>query len=124
MYLLDTHALVWTVTAPKHVPKAVQAAVESRQVKVSVVSLWELIVKKNRSAAPVRDPLAWWERQVTRAETELLPIRVPHIAKLDRLPDYHRDPFDRMLVAQALAEGLTLATKDATLGRYGVPVIW
>ena len=124
MYLLDTHALVWVVGSPERLPQAVRMVVESHQTKVSVISLWEMIIKKNRKTAAVRNPLAWWEQHVTRVETEVLPIRIPHLTALDRLPDLHRDPFDRMLVAQALAEGLTLATKDPTLVRYGVPIVW
>ena len=124
MYLLDTHALVWVVGSPERLPQAVRMVVESHQTKVSVISLWEMIIKKNRKTAAVRNPLAWWEQHVTRVETEVLPIRIPHLTALDRLPDLHRDPFDRMLVAQALAEGLTLATKDPTLARYDVPVVW
>lgn len=69
----------------------------------------------------MREPLVWWESHITRSETDVIPIRVPHLAELDRLPDIHSDPFDRMLVAQALAEGLTLVSKDAMLARYGAP---
>ena len=54
----------------------------------------------------------------------MLPVRVAHVDRLGELGDWHRDPFDRILVAQALAEGLTLATKDALLARYGVPLVW
>ena len=54
----------------------------------------------------------------------MLPVRVAHVDRLDQLGDWHRDPFDRVLVAQALADELTLATKDAVLARYGVPVVW
>jgi PIN domain nuclease of toxin-antitoxin system len=54
----------------------------------------------------------------------VIPVRVPHLAKLDRLPDIHGDPFDRMLVAQALAEGLKLVSGGAILSRYGVEVLW
>ncbi len=124
MYLLDTHALLWVVGSPERVPMTVRAIIESHQVKVSVVSLWELIVKKNRKSAPVREPLAWWEQHVTRAETEVIPIRVSHVAELDRLPQIHRDPFDRMLVAQAAAENCALVSRDSTLARYGAPVVW
>ena len=124
MYLLDTHALVWTIGSPGRLPPAARAAVESREARVSVVSLWELILKKGRHTAAVREPITWWEQYVTRSETEVIPVRVSHLAQLDRLPELHRDPFDRMLVAQALAEGLTLASKDGLLARYGVPVIW
>lgn len=80
---------------------------------MTVVSLWELIVKKNRKDAPVGEPLAWWARHVSRAEIEL-----------DRLPEIHRDPFDRMLVAQARAEELRLMTADDMLGRYNVETVW
>jgi PIN domain nuclease of toxin-antitoxin system len=93
-------------------------------VKVSVVSLWELIVKKNRSTAAIREPLPWWDEHVAAAEVEVIPIRAMHVARLDELPEFHADPFDRMLIAQALAEGLTLASGDAVFGRYRVPLQW
>jgi PIN domain nuclease of toxin-antitoxin system len=91
---------------------------------VSVVSLWELILKKKRGTAPVRDPVVWWAEHVTDRETEVVPVRVPHVIQCDRLADVHSDPFDRMLVAQALSERCTLITRDALLGRYGVPILW
>ena len=124
MYLLDTHALVWTIGSPGRMSAGARAAVESRQAKVSVVSLWELILKKRRRTAVIREPLAWWEQHVTRSETEVIPVRVSHLTELDRLPELHGDPFDRMLVAQALAEDCTLISADAMLARYGVPVVW
>lgn len=123
VYLLDTHALVWTIGSPDRMPAAARAAVESRPAKVSVVSLWELILKKRRRTA-VRDPLAWWEQYITRTQTEVIPVRVPHLTELDRLPEFHADPFDRMLVVQALAEQCALISGDGMLARYGVPVIW
>ena len=82
------------------------------------------MLKKGRPNALVNDPAAWWDRYVTRAAVEVLPIRVSHIDRLDSLEEFHRDPFDRMLVAQALAEGCTLVTADRVLTQYGVPVIW
>jgi PIN domain nuclease of toxin-antitoxin system len=124
VYLLDTHALVWTIGSPDRLPAAARAAVTSGQAKVSVISLWELILKKRRSTAPVREPLVWWEKHVTRSETEVIPVRVRHLAELDRLANIHTDPFDRMLVAQALAENCTLVSGDGVLARYGAPVVW
>jgi PIN domain nuclease of toxin-antitoxin system len=124
VYLLDTHALVWTIGSPSRLPAAARAAVESRRARVSVVSLWELILKKRRHTAAVREPVAWWEQHVTRSETEVMPVRVSHLAELDRLPEIHSDPFDRMLVAQALAEDCTLISVDGMLARYGVPLVW
>jgi PIN domain nuclease of toxin-antitoxin system len=124
LYLLDTHTLVWAVAAPEYLPKKLRGIVQSGDTKVSVVSYWELMLKKGRPNSLVLDPANWWERYVTRASLEVLPIRVAHVDRLDDLPELHRDPFDRMLIAQALAEGLTLATKDSLLTRYAVPIIW
>ena len=70
------------------------------------------------------DPLRWWEKYVLRARIPALAIRTAQIRALAGLPELHKDPFDRILLAQALAEGRTLATKDAALARYGVPVVW
>ena len=68
--------------------------------------------------------MPWWEKDVVAQRIPTLPIRTKHIRKLANLPELHKDPFDRILLAQVLAEGLTLATKDAMLARYGAPVIW
>ncbi len=95
-----------------------------REFNISVVCLWELILKKGRATAAIREPLPWWEQHITRTETEIMPVRVPHLVALDRLPEIHRDPFDQLLVAQALAEGCTIITADPALTKNGVPVIW
>lgn len=124
MYLLDTHTLVWAVAAPENLPTRIRDIVLSADVKASVVSYWELMLKKGRANALVLQPGAWWERFVTRSSVEVLPVRTAHVERLDGLGDWHRDPFDRMLVAQALVEGLHLASKDPVLARYGVPVVW
>ena len=124
MYLLDTHALVWGIAEPDALPSRVRTILASGGVKASVVSYWELTLKKRRPDAPVQRPAAWWERYVTRSAVEVLPIKVTHVDTLDTLPELHRDPFDRMLLAQALAEGLTLVSKDAALARYGAPLVW
>jgi PIN domain nuclease of toxin-antitoxin system len=124
VYLLDTHALVWGVTAPERLPRRVHEALEIGETKVSVVAYWELMLKKGRPNSLVVDPTPWWERYVTRASLEVLPVRVAHVDRLGGLSDWHKDPFDRMLVAQALEEGLTLVTADRLLARYGAPVLW
>jgi PIN domain nuclease of toxin-antitoxin system len=124
VYLLDTHTVVWGVTAPERLPLRVRDLLAAGQGKASVVSYWELMLKKGRQTALVLDPARWWERYVTRASVEVLPVRVAHIDRLDELGDWHRDPFDRMLVAQAVAENCTLISADGVLARYGVPVVW
>ena len=123
-YLLDTHTLVWGITAPEKLPVRVRELLMSGKVKASMVSYWELMLKKDRASALVVNPAGWWGRHITRSAVEVLPVRVRHVDMLEVIGDWHRDPFDRMLVAQALAEGLGLASKDKLLARYGVPVVW
>jgi PIN domain nuclease of toxin-antitoxin system len=124
MHLLDTHALVWAISAPEQLPPRVREILAAGAVTASVVSYWELVLKKGRETAPLLEPKAWWDRYITRPAIEVLPVRVAHVDRLDSLPELHRDPFDRMLVAQALAEGCTLVSRDGMLARYGLPVVW
>ncbi len=124
MYLLDTHAVVWASISPDLLSERAREAVDSKRIKVSVASLWELMIKKNRKGAPVADPLEWWERNIVRASIEVLAIRTRHVAMLGRLPEHHRDPFDRILIAQALEEQLSIVTADAAIARYGIPTVW
>lgn len=122
--LTDTHTLVWALAAPAALGAAARAALAGSPFTASVANLWELVLKSRKPGALVADPLPWWEKYVVRPRIPALAIRTAHIRALAVLPDLHKDPFDRLLVAQALAEGLTLATKDATLARYGAPVVW
>ena len=124
MYLLDTHALVWSISAPEKLSRKARRIVESGAVKASVVSYWELILKKSRPRALVIDPVSWWEQFVNRSAVEVLPLRVAHITELDGLTQLHRDPFDRALLAQAIAENISLLSRDSELGRYGAKVVW
>jgi PIN domain nuclease of toxin-antitoxin system len=124
VYLLDTHALVWAITIPERLPARVRQILAKDEVAASVVSYWELVLKKGREAALVLEPKAWWERYIARPAVEVLPVRVAHVDRLDALPGFHKDPFDRMLVAQALAENCTLVSRDGVLGQYGAPVAW
>jgi PIN domain nuclease of toxin-antitoxin system len=124
MHLLDTHALVWAVSAPEELPRRVRKILSAGEVIASVVSYWELALKKGRASAPVSQPALWWDRYITRTGVEVLPVRVAHVDQLDALPERRRDPFDRMLVAQALAEDYALVSRDPALARYGTRVVW
>ena len=119
--LTDTHTLVWALSEPEAVGAQARVALAESPFTASVANLWELVLKPG---ALIADPLPWWEKYVVRARIPALAIRTAHIRALAALPQLHKDPFDRILVAQALAEGLTLATKDAVLARYGAPVVW
>jgi len=119
-FLLDTHVLLWAVAEPKRLTREVRSLMEEGRYAVSVATLWELVNKKDKAAAPVRDPAVWWDRYVVQRHTVIVPIRAGHVLYLDRLPPLHRDPFDRMLIAQAAVEEMTLVTADAAIHAYGV----
>jgi len=92
-----------------------------RQIVVSAVVIWEVAIKRRlgKLAAP-SDMLG----QLAQAGVNLLPIDARHADRVGQLPMHHRDPFDRLLIAQAESEGLALVTADSNLGRYGIEVIW
>ncbi len=91
---------------------------------MSVASLWELLLKKDKRDALVGDPLPWWESYVIKTDLPVLGIRQNHVLALGRLPAIHRDPFDRVLIAQAIVEKIPLVSKDRELSKYGVQVLW
>jgi PIN domain nuclease of toxin-antitoxin system len=121
--LTDTHTLVWALTG-RPLGAAARAALAGSPFTASTANLWELVLKSRKPGTLLTDPLPWWEKYVVAPGIPTLAIRIRHIRKLAGLPELHKDPFDRILVAQALAEGFTLATKDAMLARYGAPVVW
>jgi PIN domain nuclease of toxin-antitoxin system len=122
--LTDTHTLVWALSNPEALGVQARTALAESPFTASVANLWELVLKRRKPGALIADPLPWWEKYVVRAGIPAISIRAAHIRALAGLPDLHRDPFDRILVAQSLAEKLTLVSKDVVLARYGVPVIW
>lgn len=121
--LTDTHTLVWALSRPEQLGEGARTALGRSTFTASAANLWELLLKARKPGALVSDPLPWWDKYVQR-QIPTLAIRTSHIRRLANLPELHKDPFDRILVAQALEEGLTLASKDALLVQYGVPVVW
>jgi PIN domain nuclease of toxin-antitoxin system len=118
--LLDTHVLLWAVAEPHRLNEATRLLVTTGQYSVSVASLWELMNKREKKDAPLKDPVAWWNDYVVRPHTRVLSIRVPHVLYLERLPWHHRDPYDRILIAQAAVERMPLVTSDAQIRQYAV----
>jgi PIN domain nuclease of toxin-antitoxin system len=121
--LLDTHALIWALAEPARLsPEARDALGEpAHAVFVSAASAWEIAIKA--SLGRLDFPLAAWERALAEAGFAELPVRGPHAIAAGSLPRHHADPFDRMLIAQARHEGLTLVTRDAAFAAYGVALL-
>jgi PIN domain nuclease of toxin-antitoxin system len=119
--LLDTHTVVWVVTEPERVAPEALGLIESseNEVFVSVVSPWELAIKLSRRRIEL--PEVFYET-LRDGQFSLLPVTIRHTEAIASLPHHHRDPFDRMLVAQAQIEGLTLITSDREIRRYPVSI--
>jgi PIN domain nuclease of toxin-antitoxin system len=122
--LLDTHVLLWAAAQPSRLSKAARRMLGSEQNRLffSAVNLWEIAIKRTLGRKDFRvDP-----RQLRRGLLEHgyleLALTGEHAVAIDRLPDVHKDPFDRMLIAQAEAEGFVLLTADEELEAYGGPV--
>jgi PIN domain nuclease of toxin-antitoxin system len=91
---------------------------------LSVVCYWEVVIKVRKVLLAISDPVMWRSRAIDALGGSVLSIRAAHISALSALPDLHRDPFDRILIAQAAAEGFTLVTSDEQIRRYAVKTIW
>lgn len=125
--LLDTHAFLWWTTEDPRIPSAVAEAVSepSNEVFVSAVTVWELAIKWRLGRLEIADPPETSiSRGIAESRFEPLPITHRHALRVGVLPDLHRDPFDRMLVAQALAEECVLVTGDEAIARYPVERLW
>jgi PIN domain nuclease of toxin-antitoxin system len=122
--LLDTHALLWALEAPQRLPAGIRAAIEDtwNEVFVSAASAWEIAIKQSIGKLPV--PRADLLETLSRANLTELPVTLKHAHATRLLPPIHRDPFDRMLVAQAQVEGLSLVSRDPAVRQYQVTVLW
>lgn len=120
--LFDSHAVLWWTTLDERIPARVRSALDAGAMgTVSAVSIWELEIKKALGKLAIEADLS---ERIVASGFRPLPITFEHGVAAANLPLHHRDPFDRMLVAQARLEGLTLVTGDARLRRYDVAVLW
>jgi PIN domain nuclease of toxin-antitoxin system len=121
--LLDTHTLLALLSSDYPLSPEAQTAMErpDAELVASAVNVWEIAIK--RSVGKLRAPENLIER-VSEAGAELLSITARHAHAVAGLPFHHRDPFDRLLIAQAKLEGCAIVTKDPAFAAYGVPVVW
>jgi PIN domain nuclease of toxin-antitoxin system len=117
-YLLDTHAALWALERPEALSNAARNALSAGPNFLSVVSHWEVIIKSMSGKLDVGDPRAWWFDALDQLAATPITLRPEHVAAVYSLAPIHKDPFDRVLVAQAVVEGLTLVSNDADIVRY------
>ena len=122
-----THTLLWWHDGAPTLSEAASAALSdpANTVYFSAVNIWEIQIKRHLGKLDLSDPLSGLvDRQHRVNGFGVLAVRVDHIYRLDTLPLHHRDPFDRLLVAQALEEGLILVTRDEVIASYAVSTHW
>lgn len=121
--LLDTQTFLWWMSGSSRLSRGAREAISDsgNQVLFSVASAWEIAIKRNLGKLRAPDNLAG---AIEAESFDLLGIDLPHIEALDGLAHHHRDPFDRMLIAQALVERATLVSGDAIFQRYGAVILW
>lgn len=123
--LIDTHVLLWGLGNDAKLSRQVRALLPVADVWISVASLWEIIAKvqvgKLALPSPVGDYLA---AKLTANGVCVLPLTFEHVRRLEELPLHHRDPFDRILIAQSLSESLPIVSADPQFEKYSVEVIW
>jgi PIN domain nuclease of toxin-antitoxin system len=125
--LLDTHTFLWLVEGSPSLSAAAQAALANpgNDLYLSVASIWELAIKTGNKKLTLSDPLDVFVRKWTATyQLDVLPIKSAHALAVVGLPDHHKDPFDRILIAQATFEGMSLVSGDSKFALYGVTILW
>jgi PIN domain nuclease of toxin-antitoxin system len=125
--LLDTHVFLWFITAdPRLSPTAEQAIrLSDNTPLLSIASVWEIAIKVRLQRLPIPQPLdVFIPEQLRSNRVGLLPIELHHAYEVARLPMHHRDPFDRILIAQAIRENVPVLTADSAFEAYPVQRLW
>ena len=117
-YLLDTNTALIAQTEPDLLAPAVGEALRRGVKFLSVVSFWEVLLKSMKGSLNVGDPRIWWTEALEQLAATPLTLRPEHVAEVYSLPPIHRDPFDRVLIAQATVEDLRFVTTDREIRRY------
>lgn len=125
--LLDTHVLLWFLKDDLQLSSTAKSLIEdaaNRKI-VSVASCWEIAIKAGLGKLKLDESAGTLlAREVARNSFDLLPINLAHATAVETLPPHHKDPFDRLLVVQAMAEGASIVSSDAQLDAYGIARLW
>lgn len=122
--LLDSHALIWALSAPHKLPVGLRRSIQATEndVYASLASTWEIAIKA--ALGKLEFDVRTLERALAATGIQTLDVNLQHVARVAELPHFQGDPFDRMLVAQALCESMILVSRDRELRRYGVRLLW
>ncbi|NTS43833.1 type II toxin-antitoxin system VapC family toxin [Flavisolibacter sp. BT320] len=124
--LLDTHAFIWFLNGDNQLPVGVRNLVAdtTNRCFLSIASLWEIAIKNSLGKLTMQGSFSQLAIFLNENAIEVLPVTFEHIQRLLQLEYFHRDPFDRMILAQSLTENITLVSKDEAFRRYGASLLW
>lgn len=124
--LLDTHTFIWFINGDPNLPKEVIKEIRNlkNQCFISIASIWEIAIKSKLGKLSFSGGFGKLEEFLTENQIEILPITFNHIQVLNDLEFHHRDPFDRILIAQGISEKITILSKDQNFKLYNVAVLW
>jgi len=125
-YLLDTHAAIWFFNGNNSLSKTANQIIRdfSNPIFISIASAWEIAIKLSNGKLDINGKIIDFIQDAEANDITILPIKPSHLTVLETLPIIHRDPFDRLLIASAIAEKMTLITVDENIQKYEVSQIW
>lgn len=125
--LLDTQAFLWWISNSQDLSQTAKEAIadENSEVFFSVVSAWEIVIKAKLGKLPLPElPDVLIPKMLERHDFQVLPVTLQHTLKVYNLPDLHKDPFDRLLIAQALVDDLEFVSSDGLIKQYNLKTLW
>ena len=125
MYILDTHTLLWYLRDSDELSNTAKKIInEAEYVCTSAASLWEIAIKHSIGKLDLEFSISQIEELCSDKDIYILPIKGIHLDELDKLPKHHNDPFDRLIICQAIAENMTIITRDTIIPTYSVNTLW
>lgn len=126
-YLLDTHALIWFLEGDSSLSETAKALITDgkNELAVSIASIWEIAIKVSIGKLSLSQPFDnIFPSELKKQHIQVLPLKITHTSQVKNLPLHHRDPFDRLIIAQAMIEGMPVITVDKCFNDYDVGIIW
>jgi PIN domain nuclease of toxin-antitoxin system len=125
-YILDTHTLIWFLEGNDRLSEAARSIIEETESQkyVSIASIWEIAIKVNLEKLKLARSLEAFLFELSQTNIAILPIKLSHTLRLSKLGFFHRDPFDRLIIAQSIEEGFDVLTKDPNFPAYDIVTHW
>lgn len=126
MYLLDTNALLFFLYDSGKLSKKASEVIycNDEKISVSIVSMWEIAIKSSIGKLEIKSSISKIAETCEKEQIDILSIKPFHLDKIRQIPQIHGDPFDRLIISQAITENLVIITKDETIPQYNVKVLW